>query len=543
MNKASLMKAFRIGLLIANSLSLVLNIIYAINQASGVFWNISGLFLLLTLVGNIVYCAFAEGKDGIYLGYLISTLPAVLAVFAATMLASLTVGPGSGQNPLSFILIFALLIFGGAICFLDQSPRKPQPGVAAAKPSFPKKIFRNAGAVIMTLIMLSAIPVLTDLFTVDGGGLHILQEVLIPGCAVFTALFYLGTAAILVRVLRTMQLAVLRIVAAVTGLAIFLVLLLPMLAVGLSFEVNNLRFRNAFGETAVSHESLMRVPFSIPAYFYGQPLSGSIFKENILFYEGTSGVDKGIKLYCDVYLPADNEGRGKHSVLVRIHGGGWVFGDKGMMNFPQINRYFAGQGYCVFDIQYGVCTRQGFMPELQTPSQRRGDFTMDDIVRHVGIFTRYLENHAEEFNANLQSVFISGGSAGGHLTAVAGLLLKEGGGRSGFSKAITVRGIIPFYPAIGLAKDLGISGDPELIDPGLLATAESPPCLIYQGTHDGLVAPKIAERFRERYLARGNSRCAVIQLPFGGHGSDLYFAGYYNQSFLFFMERFMATYR
>jgi len=42
------------------------------------------------------------------------------------------------------------------------------------------------------------------------------------------------------------------------------------------------------------------------------------------------------------------------SALIRIHGGAWVGGDKGFANMMQVNKYFAAQGYTVFDVQYGL---------------------------------------------------------------------------------------------------------------------------------------------------------------------------------------------
>ena len=42
---------------------------------------------------------------------------------------------------------------------------------------------------------------------------------------------------------------------------------------------------------------------------------------------------------------------GGNSVLIRIHGGGWKSGDKGLMNNAQMNKYYSL--HVVFDIQYG----------------------------------------------------------------------------------------------------------------------------------------------------------------------------------------------
>ena len=38
----------------------------------------------------------------------------------------------------------------------------------------------------------------------------------------------------------------------------------------------------------------------------------------------------------------------------------------------------------------------------------------------------YLADHADEYGANLDSVFVSGGSAGGHLTCITALAIANG---------------------------------------------------------------------------------------------------------------------
>jgi hypothetical protein len=94
----------------------------------------------------------------------------------------------------------------------------------------------------------------------------------------------------------------------------------------------------------------LQTTFSIPGYFLGIPPKGSIIEEQTLFYK-----DEGISLYFDAYMPL-NRGKnlpGENSTIIRIHGGGWVSGDKGHMNMMQMNKYFAAQGYIVFDIQFG----------------------------------------------------------------------------------------------------------------------------------------------------------------------------------------------
>jgi acetyl esterase/lipase len=165
------------------------------------------------------------------------------------------------------------------------------------------------------------------------------------------------------------------------------------------------------------------------------------------------------------------------------------------------------------------------------------------MVTHIGKFIKYLEEHAEEYGAATDSVFLSGGSAGGHLITAAGLSITSGEYKNILDTNIKIKGLIPIYPANGLARNLGIGGDDLLINPGQLIDANSPPILIYQGTHDGLVDADKTEKFRKEYLQKASEKCAVLSMPLAGHGSDLYYSVYYNQLFMYYMERFMYTYK
>ncbi len=255
-----------------------------------------------------------------------------------------------------------------------------------------------------------------------------------------------------------------------------------------------------------------------------------------------------MKLYFDAYLPP-NHGiglPGQNSTIIRIHGGGWTTGDKGLDNMMQMNKYFAAQGYCVFDIQYGLNNESSILASLKfiTPLNVQGNFSINDMVSQIGSFCQFLTVHQADYGANLSSVFISGGSAGGQLTCATALGIASGNYPSIFGTGITIRGFIPFYPANqGAASVDNNVSDPEFYNPALLVTANSPPCLDYQGSQDGLVNPAISYALQSTYTSHGNSHCAVIELPFGGHGSDLDFSGYYNSFFLYYMERFLYEYR
>ncbi|MHA1618795.1 MAG: alpha/beta hydrolase [Promethearchaeota archaeon] len=297
--------------------------------------------------------------------------------------------------------------------------------------------------------------------------------------------------------------------------------------------------------SSVEDSNFLSAPFQLAGYILGSPTYDCITLKDILYFNGSTSTysqDNAITLYFDAFLPPNNgQGLpGENSTLIRFHGGGWVIGDKALQNMNQMNRYFAAQGYCVFDIQYGLNNVSTLFASIPgTPTNVLGNFTLDDILRHIGNFTFFLEEHAEEYGANLDSVFISGGSAGGQLTSATALSLTHGN-YSIFSSALTVKGQIPYYPANNAQLDFILSSRPEWINPDLLVDVNSPPCLIYQGDRDSLYPRALTHQ--QAYFNLGREDCAFLVFRYAGHASDLYFMGYYSQVFLYYMERFMYLY-
>ncbi len=329
---------------------------------------------------------------------------------------------------------------------------------------------------------------------------------------------------------------------ALIGLICTGIFMLPMCLSSYTAYSANVNFTAAFGDdwkdidNDIVKEYFMQTPYASGQYFLGIPPKDCEVEENVKFYD-----DDDVKLYCDVYHVDNAEDLpGKASVMIRIHGGGWVFGDKGWGDMMQAAKYFAAQGYIVYDIQYRLYDMNGLLDwDPLTPKYRKGDFNMNDIADSLGEFLKYLvENN--DYDANLHSVFVTGGSAGGHLTCVLGLGVAEGvfEDQGITSENITIKGIIPFYPGNGVSRVLGVDGKDELVDPTELVDKNSPPCLIYQGTSDGLVNPKISQELKDTYDANGNDECAIIWLHLTGHSNDIYFNGYDQQIFLFYMERF-----
>ncbi len=334
----------------------------------------------------------------------------------------------------------------------------------------------------------------------------------------------------------------------VIGICISIILLIPVFSIPNSVENGKKSFSDAFGsdwEKNIPSEisaQLLSTPFNLNYYFFGMPAMNCEIKTDILYYENSS---KGLKLYFNMYLPPRERGDlyGNHSVLIRIHGGAWIIGDKGPLSMMLMNKYFASKGFIVFDIQYPLFETYLSVLDPITPKNNLGNYSIDDMVYYIGLFTKFLENYPIEYQANLNSVFISGGSSGGHLASILALAMTKGNNTDLFSSKITIKGYIPFYPANGLMSFIGVESREEYKNPVSLIDSSSPPCLIFQGTHDIINYFYDINQYKQKYSTYNRSDCAIVWLNWGGHAFDFYFPGYYNQVCIYFMERFMYLYR
>lgn len=377
-------------------------------------------------------------------------------------------------------------------------------------------------------------------------------ETLLSGFALYHAFIYLTVATLTIKLQQRPGSAG-RVCAGILGLLCFAVYLMPLIFIQKTVNETKAEFTRVFGVERLQQQNsaweghFLKAPFSLPAYFLGMPPGEYRCERDVVFYQRSGGEDKGLKLYYDVFMPpagrTDLPGWG--TALIRIHGGAWIAGDKGFANMMQVNKYFAAQGYTVFDVQYGL-TDLVRLTDLQShlaPQGLVGPYTLDDMIRHLGIFTKYLADYAKVYDLNLDTVFLSGGSAGGQLTTAAALALSGDYYPHLFSDQINIRGFMPLYPAIQTSFLPVIGEADEWIDVGLMVDRESPPCLIYQGKKDGMVSYRTARRFQEIYRAAGNDHCAVLEFDLSGHAGDFYFPGYFNQIWIYYMERFMALYR
>ena len=555
--------------LILNIACVIFGFMYLIIPIYNFMWDIFGIILFIALFGNflLVYLNSVQLNKTSKIGNTLNILCYIFLIFSIMAMLGMLLGnflisvSYSNINPLFstvvYIKYFGLLGFGALIAIIDIKNLKKKElwdKAQISKRQISKTIIRSKRILKKILNIICFLTYLLGIwfaFDILFGLIDItVVLVVVAGqFGIFFSFIFLATTILRLKLRRKSDNPKKYKRIMVIGLTTSLILLIPLISVPFTVLNAEYNFTAAFGSDwrskipSSAKQYFLKTPYSTPGYFLGIPPKDCVVMSQISFYNGTTGVDAGIKLYFDAYMPL-NGGvglPGQNSTLIRIHGGGWVFGDKGWGNMLQMNKYFAAQGYIVFDIQYGISK---FDIDPLTPNYVVGDFSVDDMVRHVGLFIKYLSNHSTEYSANLDSVFISGGSAGGQLACATALAINKGTYTHLFGTNLTIKGLIPFYPANGMNGYLGISGtNSELIHPKQMINTTSPPCLIFQGTNDILCWFRISHNFKDAYTRVGNEKCAIIWMPFGGHACDLYFNGYYNQIFLYYMERFMYLYR
>ena len=108
----------------------------------------------------------------------------------------------------------------------------------------------------------------------------------------------------------------------------------------------------------------------------------------------------------DVYRP--RKATGPLPVIVNIHGGAWVYGDKKV--YAPYCMYLASHGFAVINASYRLAPRHTFPAPLED----------------VGKMVEWVFHHADEYGLDLSNFFFVGDSAGAHLaTAYTAIQLNE----------------------------------------------------------------------------------------------------------------------
>ena len=238
--------------------------------------------------------------------------------------------------------------------------------------------------------------------------------------------------------------------------------------------------------------------------------------------------DAGRRGLLDVYRPADRE-LTKAPVLLQVHGGGWVLGNKNEQGIP-LMQHMALRGWVSVGINYRLAGRDPFPAQIV------------DVKRAIV----WVKDHIAEYGGDPDHIVITGGSAGGHLAALAALTPGDPAYQPGFEDRDTsVQACVPHYGVYDLAGSTGLpsavrmrdeyvapylmhrtwADDPELFEaasPVLRIGPDAPDFFVIHGAHDSLVPVEQARLFVTRLRATSRNRVVYAELPGAQHAFDVF---------------------
>lgn len=233
------------------------------------------------------------------------------------------------------------------------------------------------------------------------------------------------------------------------------------------------------------------------------PVPDSIKVEKGIEYG--KGGDVSLKL--DLYQPIGGDGTGDplRPAIIFVHGGAWKGGNREIYHYYCVK--LAEKGYVVATVSYRLSDVAPFPAAVQD----------------VKCAVRWLRANAERLHVDPNRIAMAGGSAGGHLSMMAGYVtdnpeLEGTGGNPDESSRI--QAVVNFYGPTDLTTEFARDNDvvvkflggesyadkPELYQlasPNSHVSADDPPTLILHGSIDTVVPISQAELLVDKLKAAG----------------------------------------
>ncbi|HUE31356.1 MAG TPA: alpha/beta hydrolase [Mycobacterium sp.] len=230
---------------------------------------------------------------------------------------------------------------------------------------------------------------------------------------------------------------------------------------------------------------------------------------------------------ADIWRRRDLPRDGKAPVLVQVPGGGWVIGRRRPQAYPLMSN-LAARGWVCVSLNYRV-----------SPVH-----TWPDHIVDVKQALAWVKENIANYGGDPGFVAITGGSAGGHLSALAALTPNDPKFQPGFEDADTsVVAAVPVYGRYDWFSTQG-EGRPEFVwllekfvvkrkfaahrdiyvhaSPIRQLRADAPPFFVLHGTDDSLIPVGEAQEFVEELRAVSKSPVAYAELPNAQHAFDIF---------------------
>jgi acetyl esterase/lipase len=238
--------------------------------------------------------------------------------------------------------------------------------------------------------------------------------------------------------------------------------------------------------------------------------------------------EAGRRGLLDLYLPDDGDLAGA-PVLLQVHGGGWTIGTKDQQGIP-LMQHMASRGWVCVAINYRLAPRDPFPAHIV------------DVKKAIA----WIRENIAGYGGNPDYIAITGGSAGGHLAALAALTANDAAYQPGFEDAdTTVQAAVPHYGVYDFAGVTGLRSAELLRDaflaprifqkswpeareefeaasPLLRVTPEAPDFFVLHGVHDTLVPVAQARLFVEKLQEISKKTVVYAELPGAQHAFDIF---------------------
>ena len=212
-------------------------------------------------------------------------------------------------------------------------------------------------------------------------------------------------------------------------------------------------------------------------------------------------------------------------VLIHIPGGAWVLGKRNQQAKPLLY-HLARNGWLCLDINYRLAPKNRF-PAMLT-----------DVLQAIV----WAKANVAQYGGDPARIALTGGSAGGHLTALGTLAHDRVEAKPGFAEAdCSVQAAVPCYGRFDFTDRLNLWGrnhaslrkweagkimapgasdaDWDLASPIALVRSDAPPMLVIHGTHDTLIPASEGGAFAKAQREAGGS-VDHIELSGGQHAFD-----------------------
>lgn len=231
---------------------------------------------------------------------------------------------------------------------------------------------------------------------------------------------------------------------------------------------------------------------------------------------------------ADIWRRADLPKDGKSPVLLQVPGGAWAIGMRRPQAYPLLS-HLADHGWVCVSIDYRVSPRHTWPDH------------MVDVKRALA----WIKEHISEYGGDPDFVAITGGSAGGHLSALAALSADDPQFQPGFEDADTsVVAAVPIYGRYDWVSTHGggrkeflallqkfvvkkqlVANRQTYIDasPACRVRADAPPFFILHGQDDSLIPVREGRQFAAALREVSTSPVVYAEIPHAQHAFDFYY--------------------